>query len=145
MVEKESKKGFSIEIDSRLENVHLIGKEVKKICQDLNLNSVETYEIELCVVEACTNVIRHAYKKEPGNKVKVTMKLKNSSKLILKVYDNGKSMDPKYLYKTDSDIHKFSEGGRGLLIIKELMDEVTYEKKKEGNVLTMIKRIHPIV
>ena len=138
------KKEISLEIDSRLENVYLIGKEVKKICQSFNLNKMEIYEIELCIVEACTNVIRHAYKEKPGNVVKITISLENRCKLILKVYDWGESMDPEYLDKAESDIYKFSEGGRGLLIIKKLMDEVSYKTKKNGNVLTMIKKISPV-
>lgn len=111
-------KEISIETDSTLENVHVIGKKAKDVCQKLNLNEVETYEIELCIVEACTNVIRHAYKEKPGNIIKVTISLKDRCNLIISVYDWGEGMDPKNLYEADSDLYQFSEGGRGLFIIK---------------------------
>ncbi len=142
---KNLEKGLSLEINSKLENVSLIGSEIKKICQDLHLSTIETYEIELCVIEACTNVIRHAYKEKPENILRVTVKLKNRHKLIFKIYDCGDSMDPQYLYRSEPNISKFSEGGRGLLIITKLMDEVNYETKDKKNILTMIKNITPSI
>ena len=62
---------ISLEFESSTENVPLVSAVVNNFCSDLGLDKLQTYRIELCVVEACVNVIEHAYKEEPGHKVRL--------------------------------------------------------------------------
>ena len=64
-------KRIKFTIESKLENVPLIGMSVSKLCSLIHLSDIETYQIELCVVEAVTNSIKHAYGLETGRQVEV--------------------------------------------------------------------------
>lgn len=134
-------KEIKLIIDSDLANVSLIGMAVNKICTQIPLDKIEAYQIETCVVEAVTNVIKHAYKNETGHDAAVSIKL-HLDRITFLVCDTGKSMNPEQPAKLEfdpSDLENLPEGGMGLFIIHQIMDEVTYETIKDRNVLTMTK------
>ena len=51
----------------------LLAVAINRICFYLGLGSERSNEVELCVVEAVTNVIRHAYCAEQGHSVAVAV------------------------------------------------------------------------
>jgi len=142
-------KRIKLIIESQLENVALIGITINKLCSLISLADIESYQIELCVVEAVTNSIKHAYGNEAGQDVEVVFTL-YTDRLTLDVCDTGKSMDQRIMneknvssLEVDPDnIASMSEGGRGIAIIKEIMDTVAYKSEKRKNVLTMTKRLN---
>lgn len=134
-------KKIKLIIDSDLANVSLIGIAVNKICTQIPLDKVEAYQIELCVIEAVNNVIKHAYKNETGHDVTVFVKL-CLDRITFRICDTGKAMDPKQPVEIEfdpADLKNLPESGRGLFIIHEIMDEVAYKTIEDRNVLTMTK------
>ncbi|NQU03691.1 MAG: ATP-binding protein [Syntrophaceae bacterium] len=133
-------------IDSDLANVSLVGMAVHKICSEIPLSDMESYSIELCVVEAVNNSIIHAYDNKRGNSVEINFVL-HSDRLILEICDEGTSMTPDKLDQRDvfsvdpDDIESIPEGGRGLAIIKEVMDSVAYRTEDGKNYFTLMKKI----
>lgn len=140
---------LELAIDSDLSQVSLVAVAVNRVCLYLGLNERMAGEIELCVVEALTNAIRHAYKSAPGNRVAVTIEA-DRSQLSIDVCDSGIAMpgdDQRKLLDVSTapelhleDRHSIPEGGRGLQIIRALMTEVSYTSKERLNRLTMKKK-----
>ncbi len=72
-----------------------------------------------------------------------------SDELFVDVCDTGTPMDPKLLEEKDAssfllnpdDLDSIPEGGRGLAIIKEIMDSVTYTSKEGKNCFRMKKKL----
>ena len=62
---------ITLAIESRLQDVFLIGLAVNKICSAIPLPDDDVYQLELCVVEAVNNSIEHAYSSEEGHRVEV--------------------------------------------------------------------------
>jgi len=68
---------------------------------------------------------------------------------VLNICDMGPPMEPDILDKAaiqcpdvdNCDIESLAEGGRGLGIIKEIMDSVVYRSFKGENCLTLRKRL----
>ena len=139
-------KKIKLIIDSDLHNVSLIGMTTNRLCSLSPFLDAESYNIELCVVEAVNNCIIHAYENKNGYEVEVVFSF-NSKTLTIEVCDTGKSMDPEFL-KTNNipsleinpDDFDIPEGGRGLAIIHQIMDKVAYRSVKGKNILSMIKR-----
>jgi len=135
-------------IDSDIENVPLIGMAVNKLCLSVSFSTIDSFNIELCVVEAVTNCIRHSYGEKAGSEVKVVFAVTQED-IVLDICDTGPPMHPDILNKAvikcpeggDDDIESIAEGGRGLGIMKEIMDSVTYRSEKGENCLTMIKKL----
>ena len=134
-------KEIKLIIDSDLANVSLIGMAVNKICTQIPLDKIEAYQIETCVVEAVTNVIKHAYKNETGHDVAVSIKL-HPDRITFLVCDTGKAMAPKQPAELEfdpDDLENLPEGGMGLFIIHKIMNAVSYKTIENRNVLTMTK------
>jgi serine/threonine-protein kinase RsbW len=128
-------------IESRLENVALIGGSVRGIAEMLSIEAIWGYQLELCVVEAVTNVIKHAYHFEAGHSVDVEIHI-HQDRLTFKISDTGESMDESKIAPLQFDplkVETLPEGGMGVFILKSLMDEVDYEIVNGRNMLTMSK------
>jgi len=142
-------KKINLTIESDLKNVSLIGVSVNKICSVIPISNVDSYQVELCVVEAVNNAIIHAYKSKPNFIVDVNVSI-FAEKLVIDVCDTGEKMDQKYLDTANKDIFDNIEinnvdtildKGIGIPVIKRIMDEVTYKTENKKNVLTLVKRL----
>jgi anti-sigma regulatory factor (Ser/Thr protein kinase) len=133
-------------IDSDLKNVSLVGKAVKELCTLVSRALISPDDMELCVVEAVNNCIEHAYGKEKGHRVEVDFSL-GRDRLVVDICDTGKPMDARLLEQSNSAILEMdqdhldaiAEQGRGLPIIREIMDSVVYETKSGKNRLSLTK------
>jgi len=132
---------IKLTIDSNLENVFLIGLAVNGICSHTLLSDLESYYMEVCVVEAVNNMIKHAYSNETGHEVEVNIAL-HSDRIVFRLRDRGKVMellDEPELNIDPDDLENLPEGGMGVFIIYEIMDTVTYKQFSDYNVLTITK------
>ncbi len=140
-------KRITLSIDSTLKDVALIGLSINKICSQIPLTDVETYQIEACVVEAINNTIEHAYENKTGHRVDVHVSL-HLDRIVFQVSDTGLSMKNTLSPSLDfdpEDIENLPEGGMGLFIIHQVMDTVTYTSNTHKNTLEMTKAFldHP--
>ncbi len=105
---------------------------------------------ELCVVEAVTNAIEHAYHCELGHQVRVVLNL-HPDRAEIEVRDQGNPMDSSLLQEAGyakldlipDDVELLSVRGRGLSIMKEMMDAVSYWQDGAENCLVLTKRLRP--
>jgi serine/threonine-protein kinase RsbW len=141
---------LTLQIQSNLGDVSLVGVAINAICVHLGLNSDQASSVELCIVEALTNVIRHSYLSEPDHTISVEVS-SNPSRIRFDLLDSGKSMSLIHAARlkygaTQTEVEsidpaELAEGGRGLQIIHELMDEVQYTPSATQNRLTLVKRL----
>lgn len=132
---------FRLVTESLLENVALLGSAIRGVALALSFDETVAFQLELCVVEATTNAIRHAYDGLPGNEVEVIVEL-TTDRISFEVCDSGK-IHPAFDQQTVSFVWKtldqVPEGCMGLPIIREIMDEVQYSSSQGRNCLTMTK------
>ncbi|MFA5165465.1 MAG: ATP-binding protein [Candidatus Omnitrophota bacterium] len=96
------------------------------------------FDIRLCLEEAVINAIKYGNKLEKA--VPVTIGLRYSDgKLEIKVKDYGKGFEYCEIPDPRSDKNILKHGGRGLFLIRNLMDEVEFNDS--GNEIKMIKFI----
>lgn len=97
--------------------------------------------LNLVLEEALTNVIFYAYEKESKNEIVIDFE-KRGNELEIKIIDSGKPFDP--TLKPDPDITLPATerpiGGLGILLIKKIMDKVTYQRNESFNILLMTKK-----
>ena len=96
-------------------------------------------DVKLAVDEACSNVIKHAYK---GNvNQKIVLRFKTSPKgFEVIIEDNGLKAHPESL--VGRDLEDIKPGGLGIHFIKKVFDIFAFdEKKKKGNRLRLLRYI----
>ena len=136
----------TIEVDIRVPNqtryLSLIGKIGEDLVKELSRyqGDKETlaYQLNLVLTEAMVNTIRYAHGNDPDKTVHVLITI-TDDELMIKVYDHGQGFDISETPPPDFDSPK--DRGRGIYIIKSLMDTVTYKKLDKTNVLEMSKAL----
>lgn len=127
--------------DSRIELIPLMAKAVRAICAYKTMNEEFLYQVELCLDEAVSNVIIHAYQSEAGHEVEVWVIL-GEERMTIKIIDSGKKNTytaPLELQYDPNDLNSLPESGYGCFLINKLMDEVLYREFSGKNELILYK------
>ena len=127
---------------ANLDQLDVIRTFAAQAARDGGLDDSDIYSVELCVDEACTNIIEHAYEGIEGGDIEITFD-SNGQALTIIIRDHGKPFDPSTLASPDldADLDSRQVGGLGVFLMKKMMDELRFEPLGEsGNVLTMVKR-----
>lgn len=85
--------------------------------------------LRLVLVEAYSNVVRHAHRDCPDIPVVVRLDLQAET-LCLEIWDQGSGFDLSTYLPPSPMAHQ--EGGYGWLILNRLMDKVEYQVKIQG-------------
>lgn len=114
--------------------------ESLEIPMDLNM------PINLALEEAVSNVMLYAYPGRDDGKVIVEFvrnSVKQGEHLIFTITDSGVPFDPTQQKEVDVTLsaEERAIGGLGIHLVKQLMDQVTYRREEEKNILTLIKKI----
>lgn len=105
----------------------------------------EIADIRLAVDEACTNIIKHAYKHDATKEVGIEIAI-DSEKFMITITDQGEPFDKKKYHKPSlkDQIAQKKRGGMGVHLMRNLMDKVEYRFDNNTNTLCMCKnRIEP--
>lgn len=94
-------------------------------------------DVKLAVDEACSNVIKHAYKGNPSRKIVVKYRtIQDRFEVIIE--DSG--MKGRMELMKGRSLDDIRPGGLGIHFIKRVFDVFEFdEKKKDGNRLILIK------
>jgi serine/threonine-protein kinase RsbW len=91
--------------------------------------SRQSSRLRLALVEAYSNVVRHAHKEQSSILILLRLELKERD-ISLEVWDYGSGFDLS-TYFPPNPVDK-QEGGYGWLIMNRLMDKVEYQLKVDG-------------
>lgn len=130
----------SLKILSRTENLERVRSFVKKAAENAGFDSEDVNKIILAVDEACTNIIKHAYKFSPAGKIEVSVKTEKN-KFFVFITDYGESFEPEKIPPPNIEelVKKKKVGGLGIFLMKQLMDVVDYNISPKENKLKLIK------
>lgn len=117
----------SIQIESRTEELIAVRDFVSRAAQDFGFSDEDVSKIALAVDEACTNVIKHAYRYDATKNLKVSIRGAKKS-FEVTIHDNGRIFDPNGVKRPDMKeyLSHFRKGGLGVYLMKSLMDKVEY-------------------
>jgi len=119
---------YELTTPSHTENLGLIRDFVAHLAQRAGFGETALMDIAVAVEEACANVIKHAHKNDEAKPLRLQIKI-DKQKLTVQVRDEGQGFEPKQLDEQNARevLAKPQNGGRGILMMKMLMDEVHFE------------------
>jgi len=94
--------------------------------------------IELALQEALANAVVHGAKEDPSKIVECIVACDEQRGVLIIVRDPGEGFDPKAIPSCTVGEHLYSNHGRGIFLINQLMDEVKFSKN--GTEIHMVKR-----
>jgi serine/threonine-protein kinase RsbW len=116
-----------LRVKSKTENLSEIRDFVSVSARDAGIPEVTVENIILAVDEACTNIIKHAYKLSPEGELIIKIDY-DEEKFTVMIIDYGKSFEPERVPLPDLQKYyrEHRVGGLGMYLMKSLMDDVTY-------------------
>src|SRR5262249_26206215 len=108
-------------ISGVVDGVMQIAREMK--CADGN-----AYEIELALREALANAIVHGCNNDATKQVECCVACTESSDIVIVVRDPGQGFTPADVPNPLAGENLHSTHGRGIYLINQLMDEVSFER-----------------
>ncbi len=135
--EQESRE-LHMEVSSNPANLAQARKAVESLCQTCGFAEASWHEIGLVVNEAMANVIRHAYKGDKEQPMRLDAKFDDQAVHIW-LRDWGNGVNPLNLPQSKRD--RLEPGGIGLVCLKQLMDNVEFCPQEDGMLLKMSRRL----
>jgi serine/threonine-protein kinase RsbW len=130
----------TLHIESRTERLIAVREFVSDAARDFGFTEEEIGKIALAVDEACTNVIKHAYKYDPSKRISITIRVKNGAFQVA-IRDTGGQFNPDGIRPPDlkNYLTHPHRGGLGVHLMRSLMDKVEYEVMPESNEVRLTK------
>lgn len=135
---------LTLKITSEFENISTAAKQFNEFLNKNGLDPILVSSFEMCLVEALNNVVEHAYEMSGGNPIEINVLL-SDLEFSITIIDEGKTrtnFDKPSLDFDPENIDSLPEGGMGLFIIEELMDETNYSRENGKNFFQMKKTFH---
>ena len=140
--EEQSILGEGITLHNDVKEVEALGTFVKQIIEQLNIEKSLGHKLRLAVEEAVVNVMEYAYPAEKTGEVNIRATL-NGERLKFIITDSGIPFNPTEVSAADTTLSAEERpvGGLGILLVREMMDSINYERIDGKNVLTLMKEI----
>lgn len=113
---------------------------VKFVCERIGMEGRMARNVRLAVEEAVVNVMNYAYPPSTEGTVKIEAQ-SNGRSLKIVITDSGAAFDPTEASHTDTTLPAEERpiGGMGILLVREMMDSINYEREEGQNKLTLTK------
>ncbi|MSP14233.1 MAG: ATP-binding protein [Chloroflexi bacterium] len=132
---------YSLTVPGRVESLPQIMAFLADRAREWDLETGETYEIELVVEEACMNIIHHGYSEAIQGEIHLVCQLKGQEMTFI-LEDDAPPFDPSQVPEPDVEapLEERTLGGLGIFFMRRIMDKVQFEQlKPRGNRLTLVK------
>ena len=130
-------------IAATVENIEAVTDFVNQQLEELACPMKAQMQINIAIDELFSNIAHYSYNPEIGQATVRVEVMENPLAVSITFIDNGVPYDP--LSKEDPDLTLSAEGrqigGLGIYMVKESMDEITYEYKDGQNILSIKKCI----
>ena len=142
---KTRKQKFKLKISSATENLEIIREFINNVATKAGFSGESVDQIELAVDEACTNVIKHAYKYSSNRMLDISVFLDNE-KIEIIIMDKGAGFNPDNLPipNLEKYMRAAKVGGLGIHLMRTLMDEVNFSinpgKKNQVSLVKYLSR-----
>jgi serine/threonine-protein kinase RsbW len=127
-------------IKNHVGELERVNKFIEEIGEELGLDMELLMNLNLVMEEMVSNVIFYAYPEGKTADIELVAE-SNGKELTFMLSDQGKEFDPTAKEDADPDVNPMDReiGGMGIFIVKNIMNQVTYQRLEGKNLLTMKK------
>ncbi|NQV17757.1 MAG: cache domain-containing protein [Armatimonadetes bacterium] len=134
-IEKDS---ISIVLKNQIDEVEKLKERAEKFFRKHKINDNIQFDLTLALEEIFINIVSYAFEDNSKHDIEVVINLGEMIKIEVK--DDGKPFNPIAGTKEAFDEPK-KIGGKGLKLVKKLVDELKYQRIENRNVLTIKKHL----
>lgn len=100
--------------------------------------------LHVALDELLSNTIMHGFAGQEGGEVTVEAAL-DTDRVCVTLTDDGRPFDPLGMAAPDTTLTTQARriGGLGIHLVRRMMDEVSYHRRADRNVVVLVKRLTP--
>ena len=119
---------FDVTVNAETGAISAIVGAVVAIVAEMKCAAGKEFEIETALREALANAILHGCGNDRSKQVQCSVACDQARGMIIVVRDPGKGFEPASIPSPVVGQNVYSEHGRGIYLINQLMDEVRFER-----------------
>ena len=128
-------------VEATTSNVERVTDFVDEQLEQIDCPMPMMVKINVAIDEVFSNIVNYAYNPESGNATITVDVSKERPGVIISFIDSGREFNP--LESTEPDlsvpVDERPIGGLGIFMVRKMMDEVSYERIDNTNVLRITK------
>jgi serine/threonine-protein kinase RsbW len=130
---------LKVSLSAERSAVDPVVRNIMEVVRGMHCAVGQEDDIELALTEALANAVVHGAKEDPSKVVECIVACDEDRGMLIMVRDPGPGFDPHSIPSPCEGENIFSNHGRGIFLINQLMDEVGFHKN--GTEIHMIKKI----
>jgi serine/threonine-protein kinase RsbW len=134
----DSKTSQVMKLDSVLASVETVEQTAEKYALRAGFDEDTACQIAMVCREAAVNAVLHGNKEDPKKYVTAGFEITNDE-LKIQIADEGPGLDPSTLPDPLTPENILKPSGRGVFLMRAIMDEVKFRLLAPGTEITMIK------
>jgi serine/threonine-protein kinase RsbW len=128
----------ALTLPSTLSTVEIVEAKATEYAQEAGFDEDTASQIAMVSREAAVNAVLHGNKKDPDKQVRATFNLTPET-LTIQVADEGEGFDPTTVPDPLSPEGLLKPSGRGIFLMRAIMDEVHFRQLSPGAEITLVK------
>ena len=141
MIKQKQIEKYVLVLNSNPKQVVKVEGFLLKVNEKLRLDEIKYNKLLVATTEAVNNSIIHGNKRDPKKKVVITCEL-NSRNIVVRVHDEGEGIDVSKLPNPLAKENLLRENGRGIFLMRSLMDTVEFDKTPDGAEVVMMMSLN---
>jgi serine/threonine-protein kinase RsbW len=129
-----------LRIPSSLDELPHVDAEVERVARQMGFGDSACADLGICVTEAAGNAITHAHHQQPERLVEIRFEQLSDSLRVV-VRDHGAGFDVEKIPDPTLPENLLKPSGRGLHVIRSLMDSVEVKRLPDGMCIAMVKKL----
>ena len=123
--------------------MHAVGR-LQAFGREQGIDEKTLFGLAVALEEFASNIVNHAYAGRPHEQFQVEFAC-SADALTIELRDHGPAFDPTTAEarRADAGEELRGEGGWGILMARHYLDQMTYAREGDENVLRLAKRISP--
>jgi serine/threonine-protein kinase RsbW len=134
----ESELHEEVKLPSELSTVEAIETKAEEFARKAGFDEDTACQIAMITREAAANAVLHGNRKDPNKSVRAKFSL-TSEALTIQVADEGSGFDPSAVPDPLSPEGLLKPSGRGIFLMRAIMDEVNFRQLSPGTEITLVK------
>ena len=140
--EDEMRPGFRLTISADRGEIPRVSAAFAEFADTHALSAPVQRSVQVALDEMLSNTIMHGFAGREGGEVTVEVVL-DTARVCVTLTDDGQPFDPLEMPAPDTTLTTQERriGGLGIHLVRHMMDEVTYHRRADRNVLVLAKRL----
>ena len=128
----------SFTLASTLDSVQKVESSTEAMALRAGFDEDTASNMAMVTHEAVINAVKHGNRLAPDKTVSVHLS-RTARKMVICIADQGEGLDPESLPDPLDPANLLRESGRGIFLMRAMMDEVHFRQLEQGTEVTLVK------